>query len=385
MTSQRISRRAVVRGAAAGALLAAAGGAPAFAGQRRGRGGWDPAALRAAISDLTHPPSTAAQLWAEHGRDRWYGSTGVTELKGGRAPRPGDAFRAGSVTKLFVAVVVFQLWSEGRLRLDDPIGRHVPGWLPPASARITVQQLLDHTSGLPDHRGLPDLSTPEAVLRHRFDRWTPEEIVASVAHEGPKFPPGTAQEYRGINYVMLSLLIQELTGQEYGEAIAARVLRPLGLRRTWFPGTDPRLRGPHVHGYLRMSDGSTRDATACDPSSMWGEGELVSTVDDLKRFQRGLLNGELLSRAAMDQLFVLPPDSVRMLDGTPARYSTGLQRIPLGGGVTLWGKTGETYGYRTRVFTTRDQRTRFVLAYHPTSRAAKEEMAERVVAALPLG
>ncbi|MGA4841622.1 serine hydrolase domain-containing protein [Streptomyces sp. G45] len=248
-----------------------------------------------------------------------------------------------------------------------------------------MRQLLNHTSGLPDHRGLPDLSTPEAVLRHRFDHWTPQDLVGTVAHGGPKFPPGTQQEYRGVNYVLLALLVQELTGQAYGDAVAARVLRPLGLARTRFPGADPRLRGPHVRGWLRMTDGSARDVTTYDQSSAWGEGELISTLDDLARFQRALFSGVLLPPSAMDRLFALPPDSVRMADGSPARYSMGLQRVPLGGGVTLWGKTGETYGYRTRVFATRDQRTRFVLAYTPTPLAAREQMVERVVAALPLG
>ncbi|MFG2025664.1 serine hydrolase domain-containing protein [Streptomyces sp. NPDC048825] len=386
MNSQSISRRSVARGSVAGAVLVAAGSAAsrAAAGSARPQDdpGLDTGALQAAISDLSHPPAISAQLRAAHGTDHWYGTTGQADLTTGRAARPDDKFRAGSVTKAFVAAVVLQLWAERRVELNAPIGRYLPGLLPSDFARITVAQLLNHTSGIPDHQGIPDTSTPEAALRHRFDRWTPHEWVRTVTHGPLKFRPGTKQEYRGINYVLLALLIEKLTGLRYGEAICSRVLRPLGLARTLTPGDDPRLHGPHVHGYLRMTDGSLRDATVYNPSSTWGEGELVSTVDDLFSFQQALFSGDLLPPRAMEKLCALPPAEVRMLkDGSPARYSMGLQTATVNG-VTFWGKTGETYGYRTRVFSTFDLRLRFVLSYTPTPLTTDEDMINRVVAAL---
>ncbi len=397
MTSQWISRRSLVRGSvagAAGAVLLAAGGTAsraAAAGRAdvapdTGLGtdlatDLDTRALQAAISDLDHPPSVSAQLRVAQGAERWYGTAGQADLRSGRAVRSDDRFRAGSVTKAFVATVVLQLWSQGRVELDAPVGRYLPGLLPDDFARITVTQLLNHTSGLPDHQGLPDMSTPEAVLRHRFDQWTPHEWVATVTGAPLKFHPGTKQEYRGINYVLLALLVEELTGRPYGEVIDARVVRPLGLTRTLIPGDDPHLHGPHVHGYLRMTDGTLQDVTVVNPSAMWGEGELVSSVDDLFRFQHALFSGRLLPRRAIDKLCTLPPDSVRMLDGSPARYGMGLQTVTVNG-VTVWGKTGEVYGYRTRMFATRDLRIRLVLNYTPTSRDATEEMTARVAAVL---
>ncbi|MGW7255788.1 serine hydrolase domain-containing protein [Streptomyces sp. NPDC054834] len=385
MTSQWISRRSLLGGSLAGAALAAAGGTASRAATGTDRAdhpaALDTRALHAAVSDLSHPPATSAQLRVSRASDHWYGTAGVADLTDGRSPRPADRFRAGSVTKVLVATVVLQLWAAHRLELDAPIGRYLPRLLPPDSARITVAQLLNHTSGLPDHRGVPDLSTPEAVLRHRFDRWTPQKWVDTVTHDPLKFRPGTAQEYRGINYVLLALLVEELTGRPYGEAIASRVLRPLGLRRTLIPGDDPRLHGPHVHGCLRMTDGSLSDVTVYDQSGSWGEGELVSSLDDLFRLQQALFSGELLPPQAMEQLFTMPPDTVRMLDGGPARYSTGLQKATVNG-VTFWGKTGETYGYRTRVFATRDRHLSFVLSYTPTPLTTDEDMTQRVVTVL---
>ncbi|WP_406101952.1 beta-lactamase family protein [Streptomyces sp. NBC_01003] len=378
MTS--LSRRSLLAGsAAAGTMLVGTGRAAAQTPS--GSGSLDTRALQEAISDLTHPPATSAQLLVDHPGQRWYGTSGVADIGTTRQVRPDDAFRAGSVTKAFVATVVLQLWSRGLVDLDEPLGRHLPGLLPAESARITVAQLLNHTSGLPDHRDLPDVSTPEAVLRHRFDRWTPEELVRTVTLDPLKFRPGSKQEYRGINYVLLALLVEALTGRPYGEVIRERVVRPLGLRGTLIPGHDTRLHGSHVRGYLQMTDGSLRDVTVYDPSYAWGEGELVSTVADLIRFHQALFSGELLPPRAMGHLFTMPPDSVRMLDGSPARYSLGLQQATVNG-VTFWGKTGDTYGYRTRVFSTRDQRLRWVLAYTQTRLASAEDMTNRVVSVL---
>ncbi|MBI0297100.1 beta-lactamase family protein [Streptomyces sp. PRKS01-29] len=377
-------------GCAAGALLAVAGTTGVRAAARTAAPtraaasttASDEAALQAAISDLSHPPATSAQLRVNRRGDRWYGTAGAADIRSGRAVRPDDRFRAGSVTKAFVATVVLQLWAERRVELDAPIGRYLPDLLPSAFARrITVAHLLHHTSGLPDHRGIPDDSTPESVLEHRWDRWTPREWVETVTHDPLKFAPGTAQEYRGINYVLLALIIEKLTAHPYGQEIQARVLRPMGLTRTLLPGQDPRLHGPHIHGYLRMTDGSLRDVTVYNQSSAWGEGELVSTVDDLFRFQHALFSGALLPPHALDKLFTLPPDSVRTLDGSPARYTLGLQTATVNG-VTFWGKTGETAGYRTRMFATRDLSLRFVLSYTPTPLTTQEEMTNRVVAVL---
>lgn len=147
--------------------------------------------------------------------------------------------------------------------------RVLPGQLPRRFAAVTVAHLLNHTSGLPDHVGIPEPETAEEVFCHRFDHWTPQEWVATATHGPPKFAPGTRQEYRGINYLLAALIVDKVTGRPYGEAVTARILRPLGLARTVVPGDEPRIHGRHVHGYLRMADGSLRDITPCSSRSSW--------------------------------------------------------------------------------------------------------------------
>ncbi|GAA2349177.1 serine hydrolase domain-containing protein [Streptomyces violaceusniger] len=369
MTSTRMSRRAF-----AGVALAGAAALPA----RRAAASavplppLDHTALQATIDDLEHPPSTAAQLRVGGTAGCWRGTSGVADIGTRRPVTPRDKVRIGSITKVFVATVVLQLVAEGRVDLDTPVRRILPELLPARFAAVTVAHLLNHTSGLPDHVGIPEPKTPEEVLRHRFDHWTPQEWMATATQGPLKFAPGTRQEYRGINYVLAALIVDQVTGRPYGQAIAARILRPLDLVRTVVPGNDPRVHGRHVHGYLAMADGSLRDITVYDQSSARGEGDMISTTSDLDRMLAALFSGELLPPELLLMMFTLPPGDVRMLDGSPARYSTGLQRATVNG-VVLWGKTGETYGYKNAAFSTRDQRRRFVLAYHPTTARNGEE------------
>ena len=386
MTSTRMSRRSFVSVAASGtAALAATAVLPVqrAAALSAPLPPLDPAALRAAVDDLRHPPSTAAQLRVGGASGSWRGTSGVADTRTRRPVTTDDRVRIGSVTKVFVATVVLQLVAEGRIRLDEPVRRVLPGLLPARFAAVTLAHLLNHTSGLPDHVGIPDPQTAEEVFRHRFDHWTPQEWVATATHGPLKFAPGTRQEYRGINYALAALIIEKVTGRSYGEAVAARILRPLGLARTVVPGDDPRLHGRHVHGYLTMADGSLRDITTYDQSSSRGEGDIISTTSDLEHLLVALFSGELLPPELLRLMFTLPPDDVRMLDGTPARYSTGLQQATVNG-VTFWGKTGETYGYKNAAFSTRDQQRRFVLAYHPTTArdGAESQLIARVAGLL---
>ncbi|KNB53172.1 serine hydrolase domain-containing protein [Streptomyces caatingaensis] len=390
MNSLVLSRRALMGAALTAALLAGATAPAAFAAvppttataPASAVPPLDPAALRAAISDLDHPQATGAQLRVGGTAGRWYGTAGVADRRTGAPIRPDDAFRAGSITKVFVATVVLQLSDEGRVDLDRPAQDYLPELRAKGYPPITVAQLLDHTSGLPDAKG-PGKTTPEQILGHRYDRWTPRTILAALPDRTMKFAPGTAQEYRGINYVLASLLIEKVTGRPYAEAIGERVLRPLGLRHTSFPGDDPRIHGPHVHGYLAMSDGTLRDATVYNQSEAWGEGEVISTTGDLERFITALFTpGRLLPKATLDKMFALPGGDVRMVDGSPACYGMGLKSITVNG-VTLWGKTGERYGYNSAVAATRDLRRTVVYSWTPTHRDATQgQMIARIADAV---
>ncbi|MFE9388233.1 serine hydrolase domain-containing protein [Streptomyces sp. NPDC006784] len=380
------SRRTLLAGVVSGAAVATVGTpVPAVARSGTERPTLPPPdarALRAAIDDLAHPRASGAQLRVTGSAGRWYGTSGVSDPATERHVGLNDRVRAGSITKAFVATAALQLADEGRLRLEAPVRHYLPALLPERFGAVTVAQLLDHTSGLPDHVGMPDMDTPQAVLRHRFDRWTPQQIVATVTQGELKFRPGTAQEYRGINYVLAALVIEQVAGRPYGIEIRDRLLRPLRLGHTSFPsaeGNPRRIRGPHMHGCLDRGDGTLVDVSEFDMSRSHADGELVSSTGDLHRFLAALFSGALLPQRQLRKMFTLPPEHVRMLDGSPARYSTGLQTATVNG-VTLWGKTGQQYGYASGMFATRDQQRRLVWSFTPVVLGADPSPMSRRIA-----
>ena len=159
------------------------------------------------------------------------------------------------------------------------------------------------------------------------------------------------------NYVLLGLLVQRVTGRPIGEEITHRVIDPLGLGDTYWPGLgEQQIRGTHPHGYLGDGpDDAWRDITDMDPSLGWAAGQLVSTPSDLGRFMQGLLDGELLAPAQLAQM----QHTVRAPDFEPDsgwRYGLGLARHRLACGPVAWGHGGVIQGFETRNLATADGR-----------------------------
>jgi D-alanyl-D-alanine carboxypeptidase len=265
-------------------------------------------------------------------------------------------FRAGSISKTFVGTVILQLVAEHRLGLDDAVDDRLPGVLP-AGTGITVRELLNHTSGLPDYlTTFPRPGTPEFV-NLRWQTWSPNELIARVSDEPLLFTPGTQASYSNTNYLLLGQLIERITGNPYGKAIEQRIIRPLALHGTSVPGNDPFIHGPHAHAYMpvQQDDGSMSlvDVTAFNPTIMWAGGEMISTTRDLNRFYDVLLSGDLLPPDLMKQMRTTAPDSI---------YGLGIIQQHLSCGITAWGKDGDAPGYSTWSFSTPDNRKRVTVS-----------------------
>ncbi|MEU7102488.1 serine hydrolase domain-containing protein [Streptomyces longwoodensis] len=354
--------------AATGPLAAPASAAPAASApavRARTAAGPDGAALRAALAGLPDGDATAALVRVGGDDGRWRGSAGVHDLASGRPADPRARFRAGSTTKVVTAAAVLRLAADGRVDLDAPVQRYLPGLLSTAFRPVTVRQLLNHTSGIPAGDGLGD--SFEELYAHRFEYLAPRQAVASAVAKGPEFVPGTRQHYLNINYTVLGLLVEEVTGRPYASAATALVLRPAGMRDTSFPGADPRIRGPHNHGYqkVRRADGTAEfvDVTDWVPADE-AAGGMISTTADLERLLTQLFRGELVPAPQLEEMFTVPAD----VPG--ASYSAGLQRFEHDGRV-YWLKSGARYGYSTLLAATRDlSRT---LVYSVNSTDAKGE------------
>ncbi|KJK53080.1 peptidase [Lentzea aerocolonigenes] len=324
------------------------------------------AALRAAISGLPNQETTGALVRITGSAGAWSGVAGVSDVRTGAPVRAGGRFRIGSTTKVFTAVMVLQLAQERRIDLDEPVQRYLPGVLPADYPPVPVHTLLDHTSGLPSV-DIPGLTDPRWVLEHRFEHWSPRQVVDTALRHPIDFPPGTAQKYTNTAYVTAGMIVEKVTGRSYARNLRERITGPLGLCDTYDPGDDPSLPGAAARGYLDV-DGELVDATEMNQSIPGAAGALVSTAEDLDGFITGLFRGRLLGREMMTRLFTVP-DVPTFGGGGPALYSQGLMRIVVNG-VEVWGKTGSRHGYSSGVFATRGLERKLVYSVNPTVKSA---------------
>ncbi|OIJ94860.1 serine hydrolase domain-containing protein [Streptomyces colonosanans] len=271
---------------------------------------------------------------------RWTETAGTADLRTGRPMSTADRLRVGSVTKVFTATVVLQLAAENRLSLDAPVDLYLPGLIRTNGydgRRITVRQLLQHTSGLPDYLEAPEWEQPE-LLRHRH--FEPRDLVAR-ALQLPR-PQGN-WHYATTNYLLLGMIVHDVTGRSPESEITRRIIRPLGLSDTYWPGDDTRVHGPHSRSYFTADDGHRTDGTAWNMTFAGVGGALVSTPADLTRFTTSLLGGHLLPEAQLkDMRRTMAADPDRLWPG--ARYGLGLISSPMSCGGRWWGHSGTVPG-----------------------------------------
>ncbi|MCK8676812.1 serine hydrolase domain-containing protein [Streptomyces lichenis] len=293
-------------------------------------------------------------------RGTWNGSAGVADRTTGRERLPQDRFRAGSLTKTFVSTVVLQLEAEGRLDLDDRVERWLPGTVRGSGhdgRKITLRQLLNHTSGVHSYTedpGFQEKYFGPGFLRHRYDTWTPKQLVSLAMAHTPAFAPGTSWGYSNTNYVLLGMVIEKATGRPYAQEVERRVLKPLKLKATSFPGTRTRLPQPSGRAYAHIpGDATLHDVTELNPSGAGAAGEVVTNTSDLQRFLRTLLRGGLLPRAQMEELTTTVP-----MTGAPEgyRYGLGIYAQKLSCGKEVWGHSGGIHGSGSDMVSTRDGR-----------------------------
>ncbi|MEU9130521.1 serine hydrolase domain-containing protein [Kitasatospora sp. NPDC048540] len=338
-----------------------------------------PDTLQRSLDALVHTdgvPAALASVTDRSGRTRTY-TAGVGDVVTG-SPVPADGqVRIGSNTKTFTAVVVLQLAAEHRLRLDAPVDRYLPGLLRGDGIDgrgITVRQLLQHTSGLPNYTD---------YLDDDIRPYQPRELVDLALRHKAEFAPGTSWAYSNTNYILAGMIIEKVTGRTVAEQIDRRIIQPLGLRHTSFPAPgDATIREAHPHGYYQESAGGPlHDITEMDPSWAWAAGQMISTNSDLNRFFTALLRGDLLPPAQLAQMRTTVPAESTF--GPGARYGLGLASIPLSCGGVYWGHGGSIPGYETRGGVTETGRAANVaVTVQPTDEAGLKHLTAVVDRAL---
>ena len=275
-------------------------------------------------------------------------AVGKGNLETGQAPPMDGEVRIGSNTKTFVAVVVMQMVQEGKVGLDEPIETYLPGLIKGEGidgSRITVRQLLQHTSGLPEYTD----TTPGSgdIFQVKDHYIPPRDLLDTALGKPAQFEPGAQWKYTNTNYLVLGMLVERVSQRPVGEQIDERIVKKLGLSHTYFPAPgEEKIRGTHPQGYHLSAEGKLEDITEMDPVWGWAAGAMVSTPSELNTFFQAVFDGRLLTQSSIDEMKNGAVDASSYL-GPGTVYGLGLIGTPLSCGGTSWGHGGTIHGYQT--------------------------------------
>ncbi|MGW1894356.1 serine hydrolase domain-containing protein [Streptomyces sp. NPDC002004] len=249
-------------------------------------------------------PGVVVGLWMP-GRGDYVRSFGVADKTAGTPMSDGLNMRIGSETKTFTVTAVLRLVDQGKVGIDDPVSRYVPGV--PEGDRITLRRLADMRSGLYCYTSDPDFQ--KALFTDPDHRFTPRELLGYAFKHPNNFPPGERFQYCNTNAILLGLVVEKASGKPFGDFLAEQVLAPGRLGRTLLP-TGSQFPDPHAHGYTNQTlNGEVADSTNWDPSWAWAAGAMISDLQDLRSWARILATGTLLKPATQAQRMKFLPSN----------------------------------------------------------------------------
>ena len=235
-------------------------------------------------------------------------------------------FRIGSLTKQFTAAAILKLQEQGLLNVQDPVALYLPDY--PHGEQITIHQLLTHTAGIPNYERRPDL--PQVVQAPI----ALDDLIATFSNQPLQFAPGQQYQYSSSGYVVLTKIIEIVTGRSYADYLESELLAPAGLVNSGYDYLAPDLTNPAV-GY-QLTPGGPRPAILTDSSWPTGAGALYSTLEDLYRWDRALYTDAILSEASREAMFTPWADTGQGADygyGWDIGNTAGRPSIVHGGGI----------------------------------------------------
>lgn len=244
------------------------------------------------------------------------GARGLANVELGVPLSPYHVFRIGSVSKQFGAAALLKLAEQGKLSLDDPLSRFLPDY--PNAAKITLAQLLNHTAGIRNYTAMP-----ETGMKTRMD----VDIATKIGYfrDAPvDFAPGEGWSYSNSGYILVGAVIEQASGQSWDAYLEQALLEPTGLRHTGYGNAATGVIPGHVTGYDHQ-DGKTVSAELFSMTQPNVAGALVSSVDDMARWNEALHQGRLLQADSYRRM-ITPEGKAR-----EAHYGLGLENIELGG------------------------------------------------------
>jgi CubicO group peptidase (beta-lactamase class C family) len=232
---------------------------------------------------------------------------------------PITKFRLGSITKQFTAACILLLEQRGQLKLDDPVKKYVTG-APAAWGKVTVFNLLTHTSGIPSFTGFPDYASTAT---------TPEKLVARFRDKPLEFQPGEKWNYSNSGYALLGYLIEKISQQSYSQFVRENIFSPLGMKDSGYDSNSAVILH-RASGYT-PSDKGIVNTGYIDMTIPFSAGGLYSTTEDLLRWEQGLMGGKLLSAASLQKMTT--PFKSDYAFGLAVRTVNGHKLIEHGGGI----------------------------------------------------
>jgi len=236
----------------------------------------------------------AAVLLAQGHRVLFRAARGLADVEAGVPLKPGDLFRIGSVTKQMSAAGLLKLVEMGKVSLDDPLTKFVPGY--PNGDKVTVLMLLNHTSGIRSYTSLPGYMAGEPIRRDL----TTAQMIEVFKDQPPEFAPGERWNYNNSGYVLVGAVIEAASGMAWHEWLDEALFKPLGMTNTGY-GHESEFSRRQVKGYTEK-DGKPIPMMVLSMTQPHAAGAIVSTVDDLLKWNRALHEGRVLGEATYSRM-----------------------------------------------------------------------------------
>ena len=235
-------------------------------------------------------------LVADKGKVIYEKGFGMANMEWGIPNAPDTKFRIGSITKQFTATLILQLVDEGKIKLDGKLSDYLPDYRKDTGGKITIHQLLNHTSGIPSYT-----SNPEFFPKHSRNAYSVPEFVKTFASGDLEFEPGSKFAYNNSGYTLLGAIIEKIYGKPYEAVLAERILKPLGMTNTGYDHHSTVLE-KRASGYSKTPTGFV-NAAYLDMSLPYAAGSIYSTVGDLYKWEQALHEGAIMSAESRRLMF----------------------------------------------------------------------------------
>jgi D-alanyl-D-alanine carboxypeptidase len=286
--------------------------------------------IAAGVLEQRGVPSASVAV-VQHGKLVYTHGYGLAHIDPDKQATPDMRYSIGSISKQFTAAAILILQEQGKLKLDDPVGKYVPDLT--RGDEVTIRQILSHTSGYQDYWPEDYLMTP------MMKPATPQEIIDRWAKKPLDFDPGTQWQYSNTNYVIAGLIVEKVAGEKLMDFLEEHVFHPLGMKSVW-NSDEAKLTQTDATPYIRYALGPLRPAPKEGQGWMFAAGELAMTAHDLALWDESLIARSILKPESYKEMFT----EVKLKNGKGTHYGLGVEVLQHDGKLEIE-HSGEVTGF----------------------------------------